>query len=93
VNRSTALEYSPGASGPLPEEDDLDWQDLALCAQTDPEIFFPEKGGSTREAKRVCRSCEVRSDCLEYALENDERFGIWGGLSERERRRVKRQTS
>ena len=69
----------------------LDWQDQALCAQTDPEAFFPEKGGSTREAKRVCASCEVRAECLEYALSNDERFGIWGGLSERERRRVKKQ--
>lgn len=67
------------------------WQDQSLCAQTDPEAFFPDKGGSTREAKRVCRSCEVRSECLEYALENDERFGIWGGMSERERRRLKRQ--
>jgi WhiB family redox-sensing transcriptional regulator len=66
------------------------WQDRALCAQTDPEAFFPEKGGSTREAKKVCRTCEVRADCLEYALEHDERFGIWGGLSERERRRIKR---
>lgn len=68
-----------------------EWQDQALCAQTDPEAFFPEKGGSTREAKRVCASCEVRAECLEYALSNDERFGIWGGLSERERRRVKKQ--
>jgi WhiB family redox-sensing transcriptional regulator len=67
------------------------WQDRALCAQTDPEAFFPEKGGSTREAKRVCRTCEVRAECLEYALGHDERFGIWGGLSERERRRLKRQ--
>lgn len=66
------------------------WQDRALCAQTDPEAFFPEKGGSTREAKRICLGCEVRGECLEYALANDERFGIWGGLSERERRRLKR---
>ncbi|WP_051198420.1 WhiB family transcriptional regulator [Gordonia shandongensis] len=66
------------------------WQDRALCAQTDPEAFFPEKGGSTREAKRICQSCEVKAECLEYALHNDERFGIWGGLSERERRRLKR---
>lgn len=66
------------------------WQDRALCAQTDPEAFFPEKGGSTREAKRICQGCEVKSECLEYALHNDERFGIWGGLSERERRRLKR---
>jgi WhiB family transcriptional regulator, redox-sensing transcriptional regulator len=73
----------------LPEE--LSWQERALCAQTDPEAFFPEKGGSTREAKRVCMSCDVRPECLSYALANDERFGIWGGLSERERRRVKKR--
>ena len=74
-------------------EDDglLAWQDQALCAQTDPEAFFPEKGGSTREAKRICVGCEVKQECLEYALMQDERFGIWGGLSERERRRLKRK--
>lgn len=69
----------------------LAWQAQALCAQTDPEAFFPEKGGSTREAKQVCELCGVRDECLQYALDNDERFGIWGGLSERERRRLKRQ--
>lgn len=67
-----------------------EWQERALCAQTDPEAFFPEKGGSTREAKKICQRCSVRSECLEYALAHDERFGIWGGLSERERRRLKR---
>ena len=72
----------------LPEEQS--WQERSLCAQTDPEAFFPEKGGSTREAKKICVGCEVRAECLEYALANDERFGIWGGLSERERRRLKR---
>ena len=76
---------------PLPPANPDEWQDRALCAQTDPESFFPEKGGSTREAKRVCGGCEVRAECLGYALEHDERFGIWGGLSERERRRLKRQ--
>ncbi len=75
----------------LEAADDVpEWQEQALCAQTDPEAFFPEKGGSTREAKRICVGCEVRVECLEYALANDERFGIWGGLSERERRRLKR---
>ncbi len=69
----------------------LAWQADALCAQTDPEAFFPEKGGSTRDAKRICGQCEVKSECLEYALKNDERFGIWGGLSERERRKLKRR--
>jgi WhiB family redox-sensing transcriptional regulator len=71
-------------------EDELSWQERALCAQTDPEAFFPEKGGSTRDAKKVCVGCEVRSECLEYALQHDERFGIWGGLSERERRKFKK---
>ena len=70
---------------------DEQWRLDALCAETDPEAFFPEKGGSTREAKRVCGGCAVRMECLEYALANDERFGIWGGLSERERRRVRLQ--
>jgi WhiB family transcriptional regulator, redox-sensing transcriptional regulator len=73
------------------EENALGWQTDALCAQTDPEAFFPEKGGSTRDAKRICTSCDVRDQCLDYALQNDERFGIWGGLSERERRKLKRR--
>jgi WhiB family transcriptional regulator, redox-sensing transcriptional regulator len=72
-------------------DDEQDWQERALCAQTDPEAFFPEKGGSTREAKKICGGCEVRPECLEYALAHDERFGIWGGLSERERRRLRRR--
>jgi WhiB family redox-sensing transcriptional regulator len=74
-----------------PDAEEFGWQDRALCAQTDPEAFFPEKGGSTREAKKVCLTCEVRTECLESALMNDERFGIWGGLSERERRKLKKQ--
>jgi len=73
------------------EDTALSWQTDALCAQTDPEAFFPEKGGSTRDAKRICTTCDVKSQCLEYALQNDERFGIWGGLSERERRKLKRR--
>jgi WhiB family redox-sensing transcriptional regulator len=75
---------------PEPDSEENQWQDRALCAQTDPEAFFPEKGGSTREAKRICLGCEVKDHCLDYALAHDERFGIWGGLSERERRRLKR---
>lgn len=82
-----------GVPGVRNEDEEISWQADALCAQTDPEAFFPEKGGSTREAKRICEQCEVRAQCLEYALENDERFGIWGGLSERERRKLRRQSS
>jgi WhiB family transcriptional regulator, redox-sensing transcriptional regulator len=84
----------PGVRRPVTDDDDaLAWQTDSLCAQTDPEAFFPEKGGSTRDAKKICTSCEVRSQCLEYALQNDERFGIWGGLSERERRKLRKRTS
>jgi WhiB family redox-sensing transcriptional regulator len=85
----------PGVRRGIETEDEnpLAWQTDALCAQTDPEAFFPEKGGSTRDAKRICGSCDVRGECLDYALHNDERFGIWGGLSERERRKLKRRAS
>lgn len=72
------------------DEGELAWQTDALCAQTDPEAFFPEKGGSTRDAKRVCEACPVQAECLDYAMSKDEKFGIWGGLSERERRRLRR---
>ncbi len=80
----------PSIRPSVDDEDALSWQADALCAQTDPEAFFPEKGGSTRDAKRICTGCDVKAECLEYALQNDERFGIWGGLSERERRRLRR---
>jgi WhiB family redox-sensing transcriptional regulator len=70
-----------------------EWFDDGLCAQTDPEVFFPEKGGSTREAKQVCMACPIRVRCAEYALDHDERFGVWGGLSERERRRLRHQAA
>lgn len=66
------------------------WQARANCLGVDPDLFFPERGASTREAKGVCAGCEVRVECLEYALRNSEKFGIWGGMSERERRRIRR---
>lgn len=67
------------------------WKQLANCVGRDPDLFFPERGAHTAEAKRVCHECVVREQCLEYALDNGEKFGIWGGLSERERRRVRRE--
>jgi WhiB family redox-sensing transcriptional regulator len=69
---------------------DRSWQARANCMGVDPDLFFPERGASTREAKEVCRGCVVREDCLEYAIANGEKFGIWGGLSERERRKIRR---
>lgn len=71
--------------------EDNSWQLAANCLGVDPDLFFPERGASTKEAKAVCQGCEVRDECLEYALANGEKFGIWGGLSERERRRIRRQ--
>ncbi len=67
-----------------------EWHSMANCLGVDPDLFFPERGASTREAKEVCRACVVREDCLEYAIVNGEKFGIWGGMSERERRRVRK---
>lgn len=85
------LEYALALA--VDTEDDPEWRKRGLCSQTDPEAFFPEKGGSTRDAKKVCLSCDVRGECLKYALDHDERFGVWGGLSERERRSLKKLMS
>ncbi len=73
------------------EREEMVWQNYANCLGVDPDLFFPERGASTREAKEVCRGCVVQDECLEFALSNGEKFGIWGGKSERERRRVRRQ--
>lgn len=78
-----------GGMTTLPAEDL--WRGGAVCAQTDPDAFFPEKGASTAAAKRICRDCPVTVECLQSAIVNDERFGVWGGLSERERRRHRRR--
>lgn len=67
------------------------WQAQALCAQADPDAWFPEKGGQPGKIKAICRQCPVRPECLNAALERDEMFGIWGGLSRQERVAVKRR--
>jgi WhiB family transcriptional regulator, redox-sensing transcriptional regulator len=79
--------------GPILPVEIQPWYEKAACLDKDADCFFPEKGGSTRAAKRICQTCSVQAECLDYALDNDERFGIWGGLSERERRRLKRRAS
>lgn len=70
-----------------------EWRELARCSGVNPDLFFPERGASTYEAKQVCRACPVKAECLEYALVNGEKFGIWGGLSELDRRRLRRSRS
>jgi len=67
-----------------------EWMAAGLCAEVDPELFHPESGAPNRDAKRVCAGCEVRVECLAYALAHRERFGVWGGTTERERRRLRR---
>lgn len=74
-------------------QQNLEWQAKARCLEVDPEIFFPERGGSSKAARAVCAECEVRVECLRYALGNREQFGIWGGTSERERRKLRKLAS
>jgi WhiB family redox-sensing transcriptional regulator len=67
----------------------MPWVEEAACAgMEDPSIFFPRKGGSSAPAKRICDQCPVRIQCLNEALHRPERHGVWGGMSERERRRL-----
>jgi hypothetical protein len=87
--------YSHGGRGcdalPTVEYLDVSWHADALCAQVDTELWFPGKGGDVRPAKRVCAACPVRVECLDYALTTQQRFGIWGGVSERDRRKLSAQ--
>ena len=68
-----------------------EWTESGLCGQTDPEAFFPDKGGSTKRAKAICAACPVAAECLDYALANREQYGIWGGKSEGERVAILRE--
>lgn len=84
--QATGLTVGHGNPISLPNPGIVDWMKSAACAQTDPDAFFPEKGQNAGDAKMVCSRCEVRAECLELALATAEPHGIWGGLSERERR-------
>ncbi|MFJ2116112.1 MULTISPECIES: WhiB family transcriptional regulator [unclassified Streptomyces] len=92
-DRTRPARTAAGRAGNDGQESELSWQESALCAQTGPEFFFPAPGSSTREAKRLCGACEGRVACLQYALAHDERFGVWGGLSERERQKLRRSAN
>ena len=63
----------------------MTWQDDALCATTDPDAFFPDIRDKATTAKTICGMCEVRTECLTYAIENREEHGVWGGTTEQER--------
>ncbi|MFB4307027.1 WhiB family transcriptional regulator [Actinomadura sp. GTD37] len=67
------------------------WRESARCAEVDPELFFPLSGESSEPAKKICRRCEVRADCLQDSLDRGERSGVRGGLTARERRSLRRR--
>ena len=71
-------------------EDPINWIPKAACKDLEKNLFYPLRGQSTLPAKKVCYTCPVRIECLEYALALTEKLGVWGGCSERERRRIRR---
>ena len=81
--------YEFGDHYPTGEE----WRESALCRQVSPELFFPEKGESSQDAKRICGMCAVRQECLDYAMRAGEKFGVFGGVSERGRRKLRRRAA
>lgn len=75
---------------------DARWREKAACSKEDPELFFPTgvNGYSEKivdQAKAICRTCPVADECLSYAMDHDEDYGIWGGLTENQRRDLKRR--
>jgi len=96
------MEFPEAPALPLPfrfvfpdvrEETELDWMAEAACTSTDPDAFFPDRGESNRAAKKVCAGCDVRARCLAWALEHDEHFGVFGGLSVHEREELRRSVA
>lgn len=72
---------------PLPPDS---WQDQAACYGVDPDVFFPVSEEEAGPALAYCTGCAQRTDCLAWALKNGERYGVWGGLTEQQRRRIAR---
>jgi len=70
---------------------DTSWRDLGACRGLDPQVFYPETDDDAPVAKSICSMCAVQKVCLEYALSHREKEGVWGGATERERRRILRQ--
>lgn len=75
----------------VPTTDERPWAAFAVCRDRDPDAFFPLTPEGERDAIRVCQGCPVQMDCLEFALEAKVRFGVWGGVTEKQRRTLERQ--
>ncbi|TGZ12391.1 transcriptional regulator WhiB [Streptomyces sp. S816] len=98
MNRTSIVRTTYAPSADLPVDVDRDWRGFGACKEEDPELFFPI--GSTgpallqiEEAKSVCRRCPVIERCLQWALETGQPHGVWGGMSEDERRLMKRRAA
>lgn len=86
------LQWSEGAAGPVlafADRGELAWQARALCAEIGGDHWFPGKHDSTAPAKLICARCEVKAECLAYALDHKIRHGVWGGMSKNQRRRLR----
>lgn len=74
-----------------PVNEERPWMVFGACREQDPDLFFPDTVRQAREAIAICNTCPVKGECLEYSLEARERFGVWGGLTDKQRRHLLRQ--
>ncbi len=77
----------------VPITEERPWMVFAACRNADPLVFFPTTRDGVDEALAICATCPVRADCLDYAVEARERFGVWGGMTEKQRRRLLRRSA
>jgi WhiB family redox-sensing transcriptional regulator len=77
----------------LVDLDERPWAAYASCREADPDLFFPAEAGDATDALKICRGCPVQAECLDWALEMRITYGVWGGATERDRRRILRKKS
>ena len=89
VDADSFAEVYEALTAPINEE--RPWMVFAACRDEDPDLFFAATKDLTRQALAICDICPVKEDCLQYALEARERFGVWGGTTEKQRRKIVRR--
>jgi WhiB family transcriptional regulator, redox-sensing transcriptional regulator len=90
IDRSFDVDVSQLPPQPTPPDH---WQERAACFGIDPDVFFPISEEEAGPALTYCRICRIREECLAWALKNGERYGVWGGLTEQQRRRLQRRVA
>ena len=90
IERYPDVDVTSLPANPMPPDY---WQDRAACFGIDPDVFFPISEEEAGPALAYCGACRIREDCLAWALKNGERYGVWGGLTEQQRRRIARQVA